>query len=82
MAARNLTSLHFSPFNVSEDTRTLFLHVARDTRNYLLYHVQLLEQSIRNKTFLTGQKMKSSIEDFFSKCGQIRSLLREFGHIY
>ena len=29
----------------------------------------------------TAQKMKFSIKDFFSKCGQIRSFLR-FGHIY
>ena len=31
--------------------------------------------------YLTAQKMKFSIKDFFSKCYQVRSFLR-FGHIY
>ena len=30
----------------------------------------------------TAQKVKFSIKDFFSKCDQIRSFLRIFGHIY
>ena len=44
-----------------------------------------------DKKGITAQKMKFSIEDFFSKCDQIRSKLRiwshllvncGFGHIY
>ena len=30
---------------------------------------------------ITEQKMKFSIKDFFSKCGQIRSILRIWSHL-
>ena len=32
-------------------------------------------------TIYTVQKMKFSIKDFFSKCGQIRSFLRIWSHL-
>ena len=31
--------------------------------------------------YCTARKMKFSIKDFFSKCGQIRSLLRIWSHL-
>ena len=37
--------------------------------------------SVLNVDYDTAQKMKFSIKDFFSKCGQIRSLLRIWSHL-
>ena len=31
--------------------------------------------------WITAEKMKSSIKDFFSKCDQIRSFLRIWSHL-
>ena len=46
--------------------------------------ISYLKWLILKKLFLkfyTAQKMKFSIKDFFSKCGQIRSFLRIWLHL-
>ena len=41
---------------------------------------EIIKNSIRSPTF-TAQKMKFSIEDLFSKCDRIRSVLRIWSHL-
>ena len=40
-----------------------------------------IKQNWTGPTNFTAQKMKFSIKDFFSKCGQIRSFLRIWLHL-
>ena len=47
-----------------------------------LYKSKNVDRKVRIRGNLcTGQRMKFSIEDFFSKCDQIHSLLRIWSHL-
>ena len=46
-------------------------------RNNLFFSKSVLHESYRK----AAQKLKFSIKDFFSKCDQIRSLLRIWSHL-
>ena len=45
-----------------------------------IYYGAFLQKKLMTKRFLSAQKMKFSIKDFFSKCDQICPKLRIWSH--
>ena len=50
-------------------------------RSYEMLTQEFAESSWYITYYYTAQKMKFSVEDFFSKCGQIRRKLRIWSHL-
>ena len=82
--------MQFSPFGAQTIfckthrfwKRTYFIFTVLSLRNMACYNLHAWQKFFSvNEIASTAQKMKFSMKDFFSKCDQIRSFLRNWLHL-